>query len=354
MRKIAILGCGMMGREHILSLNHLPDVSIRYLCDPLPDRALEHLTLDDKQQVRVFREEKELYEAHRHDIDILVIATPNFMHTDSIILWGGVEGLSMLVEKPVAVNQTQLNALRKHRNELKANIWVGMEYRYMAPIQTLRRELESVGPIRQITIRENRYPFLEKVGGWNRYAHLTGDTFVEKCCHFFDLFLLLGGDTEVVRCEAVGTRSVDPRNDMIDGGYTLLELGNGVMCALELTMYAEGARHQEEITVTGDKGRLEAYLPEMTLYKYARPDPTVWEDRTEPPPPTEPHIFHMGQTTPHEGYHHGSTYREWLHFIEQLARENFTPAVSLDDGIRAVECGLAATRSAYGLKNCRD
>lgn len=346
MYRVAVVGCGMMGREHILSLNHIPNASVRFLCDPAPERALHILTEEDAANVRVVDDEDTLFERHRDEIDILVIATPNYVHTDSLLRWGAVEGLSILVEKPVAISEAQVELLCARRDELKANIWVGMEYRYIAPIQLLRRELGAVGTIRQVAIRENRYPFLDKVGGWNRHANLTGDTFVEKCCHFFDLFLLLGGDTDVVRCESLNTRAVDPSTDVIDGGYTLLELSNGVMCCLELSMFAEGARHQEEITITGDKGRLEAYLPEMTVYKYMRPDETVWTDRTEPPPPTVPEIYRLGAAAPHEGYHHGSTYREWLHFLEQLGREDFAPAVSLEDGIRAVQCGLSATKSA--------
>ena len=325
MYNVAIIGCGMMGCEHILSLNHVSNVQIKFLCDPLPDKGIANLKKIDKMNVNLFHDERAMYDAHREEIDILVIATPNYLHASSILLWGKLEHLSILVEKPVAISESQIDELCEHIDDLKANIWVGMEYRYISPIQTLRREIKHVGKVRQITIRENRYPFLEKVGKWNRYANLTGDTFVEKCCHFFDLFLLFGGDTNVVRCESLSTRNVDPSSDIIDGGYTLLELSNGVMCCLELSMYAEGSRHQEEITITGDKGRLEAYLPEMSVYKYTRPNDSFWIDKTEPPPPTRPEIFHLDVAAPYEGYHHGSTYqasppRKYMH--DQVVRES--------------------------------
>jgi predicted dehydrogenase len=42
-----------------------------------------------------------------------------------------------------------------------------------------------------LTIREHRFPFLSKVGDWNRFNRNTGGTFVEKCCHFFDLMRLI-------------------------------------------------------------------------------------------------------------------------------------------------------------------
>jgi len=43
---------------------------------------------------------------------------------------------------------------------------------------------DTVGDIRMVTIRENRYPFLHKIGGWNRDPRKTGDTLVEKWCAF--------------------------------------------------------------------------------------------------------------------------------------------------------------------------
>ena len=42
-----------------------------------------------------------------------------------------------------------------------------------------------VGEVRMVSIREHRFPFLKKVGDWNRLKRNTGDTLVEKCCHFF-------------------------------------------------------------------------------------------------------------------------------------------------------------------------
>jgi hypothetical protein len=73
-----------------------------------------------------------------------------------------------------------------------APIWVAMEYRYMPPIARFRELAEGgTGRHRMLTIREHRFPFLEKVGDWNRFNRNTGGTLVEKCCHFFDLMRLI-------------------------------------------------------------------------------------------------------------------------------------------------------------------
>jgi myo-inositol 2-dehydrogenase/D-chiro-inositol 1-dehydrogenase len=63
--------------------------------------------------------------------------------------------------------------------------------------------LPEVGDIKKVTIRENRYPFLSKVGEWNKDTEKSGDTLVEKCCHFFDLFRLIVGK-EMSSCVSKG------------------------------------------------------------------------------------------------------------------------------------------------------
>jgi predicted dehydrogenase len=222
-----------------------------------------------------------------------------------------------------------------------------------------------------LTIRENRYPFLTKVGNWNRDRAKTGDTLVEKCCHFFDLFRLLSG-AEITNCSSSIQRNLlygdeEEQFDVgiIDAAYVLLQLAKkdcppSIHGCLELCMYAEGSRHQEEVIVTGLNGRIEAYLPENKVYLFKRPK--NWTDRSMPPPNItiekkvfdcnnmrEVHGLEQDAAFPeHTGYHYGSTSVEWHHLIRAInsvrsTGKPFEPAVSLLDGIAAVEAGLMAS-----------
>ena len=128
---------------------------------------------------------------------------------------------------------------------------------------------------------------------------------------------------------------------------------------LELCMFAEGSRHQEEIIVTGTNGRLEAYLPENSVYFYERPSFEEWADRSIPP--SKHHIkgrvydcsnvkevHGIDNDIPtHGGYHYSSTAVEWYYLLSEMRRYRdtgvFNPQVSLNDGLRAVEIGIQAT-----------
>lgn len=185
--RCAILGTGMMGQEHISYINGYPgDVRIDFLVDPFqPSLETAQQVMEEfrkngnDHQPTLLQSQEELLQ-HANDIDLLVIASPNYLHTDALMQWGKHD-LTILVEKPVAVSQEQIDRLHALREdpEFKARVWVAMEYRFMPAIAKLISLVPStVGDLKMITIRENRFPFLHKVGTWNRDVKKTGDTLV--------------------------------------------------------------------------------------------------------------------------------------------------------------------------------
>lgn len=90
--RCAVLGCGMMGQEHISYILGYPSqVEILFLCDPHQpslDKSLGVITNFQEEQSSgasgpgptLLLNEDDL-EKNASDIDLLVVATPNFMHT---------------------------------------------------------------------------------------------------------------------------------------------------------------------------------------------------------------------------------------------------------------------------------
>lgn len=129
--------------------------------------------------------------------DAVVIVTPNNTHADVMddVLDAGVH---VLCEKPLCtiVDDTQrviAKAEATGGSEGDRKVWVGLEYRYMPAVAELIADVHAgvVGTPKMVAIREHRFPFLTKVGNWNRFSENTGGTLVEKCCHFFNLMNLL-------------------------------------------------------------------------------------------------------------------------------------------------------------------
>jgi predicted dehydrogenase len=221
-------------------------------------------------------------------------------------------------------------------------VWVGMEYRYMAAVAALIDEVhqETPGRLRMLAIREHRFPFLTKVEDWNRFNRNTGGTLVEKCCHFFDLMNHITRQRPL-RVYASGGQDVNHLDeryhgevpDILDNAYTVVDFDGGARALLDLCMFAENSLNEVEITATGDKGKVEAFIPENALY-VCRRDGSPHVRRT----------FEVDPAVRQAGAHQGATYHEHLAFIAAI-RSGAKPVVSVEDGALAVAVGAAAEQS---------
>ncbi|MDP4623281.1 MAG: Gfo/Idh/MocA family oxidoreductase, partial [Hydrogenophaga sp.] len=265
--RYGIIGCGMMGQEHLRNIALLPGASVTRIFEPDDAMAQGSLALAPGAQRAASLEEVVM----SPDVDCLLIASPNFCHAEQLQAIAALRPLPLLLEKPACTTLEDAHALAELGRHYPAPIWVAMEYRYMPPVTRLAEEVHSqahTGPVTMLTIREHRFPFLVKVGDWNRFNRYTGGTLVEKCCHFFDLMRHLT-QSEPVRVYASASvahnhrdeRYPDGTPDILDNAYVLVDFASGQRAMLELCMFAEGARYQEEISVVGPIGKAECFVP---------------------------------------------------------------------------------------------
>lgn len=351
--RYGIVGCGMMGQEHLRNIALLPDTEVRAIFEP--DAAMRA----EAAKLAPVAEFTDSFAAliNRQDLDCLVIVSPNYMHVAQLQAIAETRPLPILVEKPLFTSSDDAQAIMELEQNYPAPIWVAMEYRYMPPIAAfLERVEDATGGIKMLTIREHRFPFLEKVGDWNRFNRYTGGTFVEKCCHFFDL-MRLTMQSEPVRIMASAGQDANHLDetyegqtpDILDNGYVIVDFANGTRAMLELCMFAEGSRYQEEISAVGPKGKIEALVPGPGRFWPDHlgepPVPQVIESPRNPKGPkvidvpVDPALLAAGD-------HNGSTFYQHQGFLRVVRGQWALPAVSLRAGRRAVEMGLAAQISA--------
>ncbi|MCV0397968.1 MAG: Gfo/Idh/MocA family oxidoreductase [Rhizobiaceae bacterium] len=348
--RYGIIGCGMMGREHVRNIEMLDGAVVTAISDP--DITSRELAAGPhRDRMKVFADHRELLASDL--CDVLLIASPNHTHIDILRDVLPLEK-PLLVEKPLCSTvEDSREALRLAAGR-RAPVWVAMEYRYMPPVQRLLSELDSgtVGRLRMLSIREHRYPFLSKVGDWNRLSAKTGGTMVEKCCHFFDLMRLIA-KAEPVRVYASGAQDVnfldevyaEGRADVLDNAFVIVDFDNGVRAMLDLCMFAEGSYWQEQIAATGDKAQVEAFIPGPARFSAdgrERNSEVVISPRATKSPRREEIITDHAILS--AGDHHGSTYYQHRRFLD-LVRNGGTPEVTLEDGLKAVMIGAAAEES---------
>jgi myo-inositol 2-dehydrogenase / D-chiro-inositol 1-dehydrogenase len=373
--RYGFIGCGMMGQEHLRNLAMVGGTQVVAIYEP--DAAMRAASSEFAAHAEFAHDLPELLA--RADVDAWVVTSPNHCHAEQLQqLAASPNPKPVLLEKPACTHLGDVTALKALAASYGAPIWTAMEYRYMPPIAKLidlAHTGEVTGDVVMFSVREHRYPFLTKVGDWNRFSRNTGGTLVEKCCHFFDLMRL------VMRADPIRVFSSGGQNhnhlaesyhgqtpDILDNAFVVLDFPEGRRALLDLCMFAEGARYQEELVVVGASGKLVCQVPGpgrfwpsgqgdapvavLTASQRHQTGPQGWTNQptiTSAAPksidiPVDPALLAAGD-------HNGSTFYQHQKFADvvrgfQSGAASPQAEVSLTDGLKAVVIGLAAEKSA--------
>ena len=356
--RYGVIGTGMMGVEHILNVLALDDSSVVAIADTDEASQAEGLKAAGEGTI-VYDNYVDLLADE--NVDAVVVVTPNFTHID-VMKDVFASGKHVLCEKPLCITAAECKALMELAQGYDGVVWVGLEYRYMPAVGALIKEVRDgfVGDVKMVAIREHRFPFLVKVEDWNRFTRNTGGTLVEKTCHYFDLMNLIIDDRPV-QVYASGNQAVNHldevydgvRSDILDNAFVIVDYPNGVRAMLDLCMFAEATKDQEEISVVGPKGKLDARIPASELHLGTRSGeglPDIGKVETRPI---------INEAIRHTGLHHGASYLEHVDFAAAVrahraagggvagaaAVAELGTLVSLEDGMWSVAMGEAAHRS---------
>ncbi|HSL59350.1 MAG TPA: Gfo/Idh/MocA family oxidoreductase [Acidimicrobiales bacterium] len=343
--RYGIIGTGMMGCEHIRSLRALPGARPVAAADPVP-RSREWATAAAEGEIDTYADARELLA--RDDLDVVVVASPNHTHRDALEpVWD--TDLHVLVEKPLCTTVADALHVRERARDHAGMVWVGLEYRFIPAVDRFLGEVRAgvAGDVTMLFVREHRNPFLVKVGDWNRFSRNTGGTLVEKCCHFFDLMnqALPGRPVRVMGSGAQDVNHLDERYggevpDILDNAFVIVDYDGGQRALLDLCMFAEGSRWEQELTATGSEGKVEVMLPGFMEFLRGR-RPQLVRGGRGPDWPVERIDVPDDDRVLEQGGHHGATFLEHLAMGEAI-RRGAPPLVDGDQGVRSVAMGVAA------------
>lgn len=210
-----VIGTGVNGLEHI-RITHLEGrATIHGIYDPNP-RSVDVARSTHAQ----YRPDTDLViydslEAACNDpaVDALIICTPNYTHLD-VVKIAMQSGKHLLLEKPIATTVQDAAAITRIAEAYPKVFQVGLQYRYKAMVAEAIYEVltrQTLGSIKLVSMQEHRIPFLDKVNQWNKFARFSGNTLIEKCCHYFDL-LNLFAQSRPVNVYASGSMAVDRKS----------------------------------------------------------------------------------------------------------------------------------------------
>ncbi|MEM7000937.1 MAG: Gfo/Idh/MocA family oxidoreductase [Pseudomonadota bacterium] len=343
--RFAFIGCGIMGQEHMFNTLLEGRATVAGIYDP-ESTSVEAA----RKRLLAMGVEPEVYAsldaALAADVDGYFIATPNFTHLE-VARSVFTAGKPVFLEKPLATELADAAELCRLAAGHAAHVQIGLQYRYKAIYREAINEVfdrDAVGDVQSVNMVEQRFPFLDKVGQWNKFDRYTGGVLVEKCCHYFDLMNLFAGG-RAQRVFAMGKQAVNFRNfsyanaraDGLDSANVLIEYDNGVMGNFSFSMHVPGS--YEELVVCGNSGRLQA-TEQSRLGEDNRNTLMLWtgEDAVDKisHPSYPEYIAKAG--------HHGSTFQEHVLFVDAvLNKQPVTP--SLDEAFWSVLVAKAAQAS---------
>jgi predicted dehydrogenase len=248
--RIAIIGCGSIGKRHLVNLVHLGYRDL-LACDPV---AAARDAVAAEFGVSVYAEAREVWARLP---EATLVTTPSHLHVP-LALQAAEIGSHLFIEKPVSHSLDQLDTLRRLVNEKQLVTLVGCNMRFHPGPAQVKRWLAAgaIGHVLGARIQTGSY--LPRWRPWCDYrqsysASPTWGGAVLDCIHELDLALWLLGEARVA---AAITRPASSLGLETDGlAEILLEHVSGVVTNVHLNFVQRNYRRG--IQIIGSTGSIE-------------------------------------------------------------------------------------------------
>jgi predicted dehydrogenase len=263
--RCAIIGCGEVTRQYLRAYRDLDWVQVTYCVDICIDRAQQAARAVSEGQAAPARASADYRMALGPDVDVVLISTPNHLHSEHAIA-AMKAGKHVLLQKPVAPTFEQsLEILRAAREHRRRGVCSGvyMSYLEQPAIQEIiaMARQECFGRLTQMHGRVmhragldwSRQKSEEKAGHanlWRSSIEQTGGgAFIQLAVHYLRLFRLICGEPIVsVRGYLANLQCLSLEGE--DTASALLEFASGACATLNLSWCSTG----EDLSLSGTEG----------------------------------------------------------------------------------------------------
>jgi predicted dehydrogenase len=342
--RIALIGAGVMGRQHAQYIRQLPETELVAIADPFTR------TLADEYAVPAFTDHRQMLEAISPDA--VIIANPNDLHVATAIdcLHAGIP---TLLEKPLATSLAQARELVEVERSTGVPLLIGHHRRHN-PIVARAKAIIDSGALGRLTTVTGLWQMRKNDAyfdvAWRREP--GAGVLLINLIHDLDLMRYLCG--EISQVQAI-TSNAARQFAVEDSAALLLQFANGALGSLtgsdacaspwgwdqntgeNPTVFAQQP-DQPCYLLAGTEGSLS--IPQLKLWRYG--DEKGWHA----PLHTEQHV-------PDDSL----TMHNQLRHLVQLARGECAPIVSAADAARTlalVEAAQAAASSGFAARVCAE
>ena len=248
--RVAVIGAGAMGRNHLRVLNDLPSADLVAVAE-----ADQETGQRAARTVRIpsYRDYHEMLDHEKPEA--VVVAVPTILHLE-VALEAIARGVHVLVEKPIAFTMEEGQAMLDAARQASVLLTVGHIERYNPAIVELHRRLRGgqLGRVFQMHAR--------RLGPFPPRVRDVG-VVIDLATHDIDIMRYLSG-SEVQRVYAETARRIHTEHeDLLSGLLRFEDHSIGVLDINWLT-----PTKIRELMVTGERGMFHVNYLTQDLYFY--------------------------------------------------------------------------------------
>lgn len=317
--KIGIVGSGFMGRTHADAWAKLP-VEFVGICSADLQRAE---TLAKQYNTKAFASLDDLLK----QVDVIDICTPTHLHRD-MVLKAASFGTQIVCEKPLARTVAQAREMIDACKKADVHLLVAHVLRF-SPEYVQAKAVVERGEIGKVAVQ--RYTRCSALPNWAADNWLmdmekSGGMLLDLMIHDFDYARWIAGDVESVFAKSLRGQHVDTNEDY---ALVMLTHKNGAITNVEGGWAYPKGMFRTAFEIAGDAGLIEHPADSsIPLDVYMKEKNIAAEDALIPTSPLaeDPYFTQIN------------------HFYSVLTR-GIEPRVTAEDGLAAVQIGLAAIES---------
>ncbi|MDQ3704692.1 MAG: Gfo/Idh/MocA family oxidoreductase [Chloroflexota bacterium] len=248
--KLAVIGAGSMGRNHLRVLNDLESVDLVGVADA--DVATAE-RVARRFHIAAYGSYADLLDKERPDG--VVVAVPTVLHRE-VTLAAIARGVHVLVEKPIAFTVAEGQEMIEAARQAGVILTVGHIERYNPAILELHKRLreQQLGRVFQMNAR--------RLGPFPPRVRDVG-VVIDLATHDVDIMRFLSG-SEVVRVQAETARRIHTEHEDLLSG--LLRFGNDSIGVLDINWLTP--TKIRELMITGERGAFQVNYLTQDLYFY--------------------------------------------------------------------------------------
>lgn len=327
-RGIALIGCGAIAQNHLGAIRDIPGARLAGVAARRAEKARE---TGEREGCPWTADYRELL--RRSDVDLVDIATSSGSHA-AIALDALDAGKHVLVEKPMAMTSEEAERVLARARERRLTLSVVSQRRFEEQHAAVRKVLDG-GALGKLLVAEAACPYFRTQeyydsAAWRGTIAEDGGALMNQSIHSVDLLLWLAGPVRAVYAK---TATRTHRMEAEDVALALVTFEGGAFgSVLASTSVRPG--FPPTLNFYGEQGSIR--LEGAEIVHWTVPD--------VPRPAPAPFAASAGYAGPKVAghLHHRLQLEDVLDAIETGRR----PAVTGEDGLRAVEFVEAVYRSA--------